>query len=137
MYYPIICKYDCLFIHCTVGRWGFPSGTSSKEPASQCRRCKRHEWDSWVGKIPWRRAWQPTLVSLPGESPWTEETVWLQSIRSQRVGHNRSDLAHNQIGIYLGCFQFGDILNKVAINVLNMCLLVDRSPPFCWIYIQK
>ena len=23
---------------------------------------------SWVGKIPWRRAWQPTLVFLPGES---------------------------------------------------------------------
>ena len=24
-------------------------------------------------KIPWRRAWQPTPVFLPGESPWTEE----------------------------------------------------------------
>ena len=24
--------------------------------------------DPWVGKIPWRRAWQPTLVFLPGES---------------------------------------------------------------------
>ena len=24
--------------------------------------------DSWVGKIPWRRAWQPTPVFLPGES---------------------------------------------------------------------
>ena len=27
----------------------------------------------WIGKIPGRRAWQPTLVFLPGESPWTEE----------------------------------------------------------------
>ena len=26
----------------------------------------------WVGKIPWRRAWQPTPVFLPEESPWTE-----------------------------------------------------------------
>ena len=26
-----------------------------------------------VGKIPWRRTWQPTPVFLPGESPWTEE----------------------------------------------------------------
>ena len=25
------------------------------------------------GKTPWRRAWQPTTVFLPGESPWTEE----------------------------------------------------------------
>ena len=27
---------------------------------------KRHGFDSWVGKIPWRREWQPT-VFLPGE----------------------------------------------------------------------
>ena len=25
-------------------------------------------WEPWVGKIPWRRAWQPTPVFLPGES---------------------------------------------------------------------
>ena len=47
----------------------------------------------WVGKIPWRRAWQPTPVFLPGESPWTEESGRLQSIRSHRVRHNSSDLA--------------------------------------------
>ena len=32
----------------------------------QCRRCRRHgilnAGDPWVGKIPWRRKWQPTLV---------------------------------------------------------------------------
>ena len=26
-----------------------------------------------LGRFPWRRAWQPTQVFLPGESPWTEE----------------------------------------------------------------
>ena len=31
----------------------------------QCRRCG---FAPWVGKIPWRRAWQPTAVFLPGES---------------------------------------------------------------------
>ena len=47
----------------------FPtSGTSGKEPACQCRRHKRHGFDPWVGKIPCRRAWQPTPVFLPGES---------------------------------------------------------------------
>ena len=25
-------------------------------------------FDHWVGKIPWRRAWQPTPEFLPGES---------------------------------------------------------------------
>ena len=40
-----------------------PSGT-----ACQCRRHKRCRFDPWVRKIPWRRAWQPTPVFLPGES---------------------------------------------------------------------
>ena len=40
-----------------------------------------------VRTIPWRRAWQPTLVFLPGESPWTEEPGQLQPMESQRVGH--------------------------------------------------
>ena len=35
-------------------------------------QCRGHEFDPWVGKIPWRRAWLPTPVFLPGESPWTE-----------------------------------------------------------------
>ena len=46
----------------------FPGGTIGKEPICQCKRCKRPGFDPWVGKIPWRRAWQPTLVFLPGES---------------------------------------------------------------------
>ena len=47
--------------------WGFPGGASGKEPKCQCRRCKRRGFNPWVGKIPWRRTWPPTLVSLPGE----------------------------------------------------------------------
>ena len=37
---------------------------SGKETTWQSRRC---EFDLWVGKIPWRRAWLPTPVFLPGE----------------------------------------------------------------------
>ena len=54
-----------------------PGGTSGKESTCQCRR---HRFNPWVGKVPWRRAQQPTLVFLPGElhgqrslagySPW-------------------------------------------------------------------
>ena len=44
-----------------------------------CRRFKRPGFNPWIGKIPWRRAWQPTPVFLPGKyygqrlegySPW-------------------------------------------------------------------
>ena len=47
---------------------GFPGGTSGKEPFHGYRRLKRQGFDTWVRKIPWRRAWQPTPASLPRES---------------------------------------------------------------------
>ena len=65
-----------------------PGGASGKEPACQCKRDKRWGFDPRVGKIPWRRAWQPTPVFLPGESPWTEEPGGLQSVESQESGHD-------------------------------------------------
>ena len=33
-----------------------------------CMQLRRPGFDPWVRKIPWRRAWQPTPVFLPGES---------------------------------------------------------------------
>ena len=44
------------------------SSSSGKEPVCQCRKGKRCGLDPWVGKIPWRRAWNPTPVFLPGKS---------------------------------------------------------------------
>ena len=58
---------------------GFPGGAGGKEPTCQYRRQKRCGLDPWVGKIPWRRARQPTPVFLPGESTWTEDPGGLQS----------------------------------------------------------
>ena len=42
-----------------------PRWLSGKESLWQCRR---HGFNPWVRKIPWRRKWQPTPVFLPGES---------------------------------------------------------------------
>ena len=42
-----------------------PCGSDSTESTCWCRR---PGFDLWAGKIPWRRAWQPTPVFLPGES---------------------------------------------------------------------
>ena len=47
---------------------GFLGGTGGKESTCLCRRCKRRWFDPWVGKIPWRRKWQPTPIFLPGKS---------------------------------------------------------------------
>ena len=43
---------------------GLPWWLSGKESTYQCRRL---EFNLWSGKIPWRRKWQPTSVSLPGK----------------------------------------------------------------------
>ena len=45
---------------------GLPWGLSGKD-CLQCRRlpaCRKHTFDPWDGKIPWRRKWQPTPVFL-------------------------------------------------------------------------
>ena len=55
---------------------------------SVCLQCGRPGFDSWVGKIPWRRKWQPIPALLPGKIPWTEEPDRLQSMGSQRVRHD-------------------------------------------------
>ena len=47
---------------------GFPGGIVVKNPPVNAGRHKRHRFDPWVRKIPWRRAQQPTPVFLPGES---------------------------------------------------------------------
>ena len=46
------------------GMWA-SHGASDKESACQFRR---RRFVPWVGKIPWRRKWQPTPIFLPGES---------------------------------------------------------------------
>ena len=85
-----ILQYTCPF---SAIQTGFPGGTSGKEPACQRKRHKRCGFNTCVRKIPWRRAWQPTPVFLPGEFSWTEEPGGIQSIALQRVGHNWSNLA--------------------------------------------
>ena len=56
---------------------------------SVCLQCGRAGFDSWVGKIPWRRNWQPTLVLLPGKSHGRRKKPGgRQSMGLHRVGHD-------------------------------------------------
>ena len=49
---------------CRTFTLGLPWWLSGKEPACQCRRCRRFRSDLWVGKIPWRWAWHPLQYSF-------------------------------------------------------------------------
>ena len=51
-----------LFFVLILLKYGLPRWLSGKEPTYQCRRHRRPKFDPWVGKIPWRRKWQPTLI---------------------------------------------------------------------------
>ena len=64
----------------TVQRWGFPGGARGKESICQCRRLRKREFDLWIGKIPWRRKWQPTPVFLPGKS--MDRGAWLATVHA-------------------------------------------------------
>ena len=39
-----------------------------KDPPANAINIKDVGFDSWVGKFPWGRKWQPTSAFLPGES---------------------------------------------------------------------
>ena len=58
-----------------------------QERRSQCRRGKRCGFDSWVGEIPGGGRDNPLRI-LAWRVPWTEESGRLQSMGSQRVGHD-------------------------------------------------
>ena len=68
---------DAILLSSSTTKW-----LSDKESACQCRR---RRFNPWVGKIPWRREWQLTPVSLleksygqrslAGYSPWGGKRV--------------------------------------------------------------
>ena len=53
-----------------------PRWSSGKESACQIRRCKRHSFYPWIGKIPWSRRWQPTPV---------KSCTWLSTAQPSRL----------------------------------------------------
>ena len=56
--------YLHIYIIYTQTSW-LPAWLSGKEFACQCRR---YGFNPRLGKIPWRRKWQPTPVFFPGKS---------------------------------------------------------------------
>ena len=68
-------------------------------------------------KIPWRKEWLSSPVFLSGEIPWIEEPCGLQSMRSQRVGHD--SVAHNFAFNTSQFFHF--LISKIVCMFLRIC----------------
>ena len=63
----------------------FPGSSADKRI---CLQCRRPQFDSWVGKIPWRRKMAIHSSILAWKIPCTEEPGGVQSMGLQRVGHD-------------------------------------------------
>ena len=85
----------------------FPGGASDKELTCQCRRLHRRWFDPWVGKIPLEEGMAPHSSILAWGIPLREEPDRLQSIVSNRVGHNWSDLTRTREKPHSLCLSLG------------------------------
>ena len=56
----------------------------------------RPRFDLWVGKIPWRRTWQPTPVFSPGEFHGQTSLAGYNPQGHQESDRTEVDLAHMQ-----------------------------------------
>ena len=110
------------------GTSSFPRGSSTEEAACQCRRHKRCGFDPWVGKIPLRRAWQPTPVFLPVGFPWTEEPDGLQP-----WGRKESDTTEATQHAFPNSFGYRDCSGNIPERVgLHSGILNLESPGSRW-----
>ena len=93
----------------SLGFFGLLRWCRGKESACQCRRHKRHGFNHWVGKIPWRREWLPTPVFLPrefhgqrslaGYSPWGhKESDMIEQLTLSSVDINEDHPNQNKKG---------------------------------------
>ena len=72
-----------------------PRWLSGQESICQCRR---HGFNPWVGKVPWRRKWQPTAVFLPGKFHGQRSLVGSSLWVSQWVEH---DWTYTHLSIFM------------------------------------
>ena len=73
-----------LFLRCIL-QLMFPWWLIGKEFTCQCRR---HGFNPWSRKIPWRMEWQPTPVFLPGEFHGQRSLAGYSPWGCKRVGYN-------------------------------------------------
>ena len=70
--------------------YGLPRWCSGKESACECRRCRRRDFNPWVGKIPKSRKWQP--------DPYLENSMDRGAWQgSSPKGHKESDTTEQAI----------------------------------------
>ena len=77
--------------------YGLPRWHSGKESTYQCRR---HGFHPWVGKVPWRRKWQPTQYSCLG-NPMDTRAWWVTVHAVTKESDATEHVAQDRTIVYL------------------------------------
>ena len=115
---------DCEYVYIYVHIW-------SSQVTQQKRIClewKRYGFDLWVRRIPWRKAWQPPLVFLPGESHGEQpgglkshrvakSWIWLKWLSTHRHTciHTHTH-THTHTYLYILFFRFFSLISSVQFS---------------------
>ena len=115
---------DCMYCHENsqkLLRWISQGSLNAKESACNVGR---HRFNSWVGKIPWRRKWQPTSVFLPGEflgdrslagpSPWSHK----ESDTNVQLTHTHTHTNYKQRSFWIN-YSNQNFIGREKINMAN------------------
>ena len=120
--------WNCFFSNITsLTLKYFPGGSDGK---SVCLQTERPRFNPWVGKVLWRRKWQPTPVLLPGKFHGLRSLVGYYS-----WGHKESDITeqlHFSTAVsqkwwyilYIASYQMGTISICIITENVTFYLLV-------------
>ena len=121
----------CAYVNLNSSKLVVPRCLSGKESAIYYQRCRRHGFDPWVGKIPWRRKY-PTPVFVPGKSHWFSH-CFLRTLASYKLvtEHKLVTDLHNRLvkqvtsslnienRIFCQTIQWGSSMEKHSFQELN------------------
>ena len=92
------------------------------------QQCRRHGFSLWVGKIPWRRKWQPTPIFLAGKShgqrsptgysPRGHKRVGDDLVAKQQSSSQLSFKSSYSFSSLLGSTMTSKLLNRIHFSVL-------------------
>ena len=86
-------------------------------------QCERPGFDPWVGKIPWRRKWQPTPVLLPGKSH-----AWRSLVGYSPWGCKELDM---RVTSLFKSFPSGPLVKNPPCNARDRGLIPGAGDPTC------
>ena len=111
---------------------------SGKESDCQCGSQRRHWFDPWVEKIPWRRKWQPTPVFLPaksrgyrrlvGYSPWgCKESDMSDDACTHVEWGKRGKKANNFRTVSIPWFHVSEVHLYIIIQMTKSCKICKQT----------